>query len=232
MLETRTDGLIVATCESDLKQSNIKEAAQHVPMVLFDRLVEGSGIPTVIEENEHGAYELVKHLISLGHQDIAIINSSASISTVELRQRGYERALLEAGIPRKPEFEYRGQFDEKTGYIGGKRVLTLEQRPSAIFCTNNFITVGTMLAIQELRLSIPQDVSIVSFGDLLVPELITPRITAVIQNPEEVGSTAALILLEALTNKNNQSDARRTSGEIVVLPTHVRLGDSVKPWRE
>lgn len=221
LLEKRVDGILLAPCQSDIGALIQHCADRKIPVVLVDRKASDVRVDTVTEESEVSAYELIKYVISLGHLDIAMINSNVPISTVMERQRGYERALLEASIVPRSEYAMVGGFDQITGYTSGKRLLEMgSQRPSAIFCTNNFITTGVLLAAKELNISVPHDVSVVSFGDLWLSELISPKMTAVIQNPERVGSIAARILLNKLNTDS-------TYVEQVILQTHIRLGDSV-----
>lgn len=222
VLEMRVDAVVVAT--SFTRETN-SLSDRDVPIVMVDRKIPNVRLSSVIEESEKSSFELVKHLIHFGHRHIAIINSAADISTVDARHKGYERALAQFGIERNSHFECRGQFTKESGYLMCKRLLsTQEERPTAIFCANNTLTHGALLAIRELGLSVPDDVSLVSFGDLPMSELIEPRITAVIQHPENVGKATAEILLKELSH-----DKEKDYLENLVLPTHIRLGESARP---
>ncbi|WP_067625523.1 LacI family DNA-binding transcriptional regulator [Alicyclobacillus acidiphilus] len=223
VLEMRVDAMVVA---SSFSTASAPLLDRDVPIILVDRKVEGAHFSSVIEECEKSSYELVKHLIQFGHRDIAILNSSAEISTAQSRQQGYERALSQFGIEPNPNFVCRGQLTKEWGYLMCKRLFSAgEPQPTAIFCANNSLTQGALLAIRELGLAVPDDVSLVSFGDLPLSELIEPRITAVIQNPENVGKKTSEILLKELGRGKDEGGCV----EALVLPTHIRLGESVRP---
>lgn len=222
-LEKRVDAILLATCRAELADFIQTCQARNVPVMLVDRYAMDVAVDTVVEENRTSAYELVKYLIEAGHRRIAIINGSAPISTVVERQEGFERALSDYHVTVPDEYIQRGQFDQETGYRLGKRLLQLTEPPTAIFCSNNFIAVGLIIAVHELGLSIPDDISVVSFGELLLPELVRPKLTSVIQDPVRVGSIAGRLLLRKMENKGQEGNPER-----IILPTHIRLGDSVK----
>ena len=223
LFEKRIDGLVLAPSRMEIKPSIQGYFHQKIPVVLIDRSVNDVAVDTVVEESENSAYELVKHVISMGHRDIAIINGRNALSTVIEREKGYIRALQDAGVSVRSEYMYRGEYNQQSGYSLGKRLLQMgSDRPTAVFCTNNFIALGVMTAANELKLQIPDDLSVVSFGDLLLPEFVTPRITSVIQSPEDVGIASAKLMVERII-----SDVHGNPEEIK-LPTHIRLGESVR----
>lgn len=221
-LEKQVDALVLATSRDEISDSVQRCQQQNVPLMLVDRSISGLEVDTIVEENVNGAYELVKYLIAAGHRKIAIINGTSPISTVLERQRGFELAMKDHHLPIPDGYVQQGGFNQESGYILCKRLLKLGSPPTAIFCSNNFIAVGLIVAVNELGLSIPEDISVVSFGELLVPELIRPRLTAVIQDPVRVGSITGRLLLEKLERDS------RSNVESITLSTHIRLGDSVR----
>ncbi|QQE80560.1 LacI family DNA-binding transcriptional regulator [Alicyclobacillus sp. SO9] len=222
-VEKRVDAIVLATCQEDVSRSVAACQQGGVPVLLIDRSAANIDVDTVVEESVSSTYEIVKYLISLGHRKISMINGSAPISTISERERGFRQALEDFKVPLVPEYIQHGEFTQESGYYLGNRLLTLSDPPTAIFCSNNFITVGLMVAANNLKVRIPEDVSVVSFGELLLPELIQPRVTAVIQDPEKVGKIASRILLHRIEDKS------LTATERTVLSTYIRLGDSVLP---
>lgn len=221
-LEKRVDGLVLAPSRMELGKALDGYLNQAIPVVLVDRSVQDVSVDTVVEESENSTYDLVQYVISMGHSKIAIINGRSVLSTVVERERGYMRALKDAGIPIRTDYILQGDYSQPSGYSLGKRLLNMgSDRPTAVFCTNNSIALGVMIACHELKCQIPKDLSVVSFGDLLLPAFVTPRITAILQNPKMVGTTAARILLDRLSSESSSGI------EEILLPTHVRLGESV-----
>jgi LacI family transcriptional regulator len=173
-----------------------------------------------VEENEESTYHMVKYLLERGHKRISLINGSRHISTVLEREKGYHRAMSEMGV--KVDIVY-GKYDQKSGYRLTKEILThRKERPTAIVCANNDIAIGVLLAIQNCGLSIPKDVSVVSFGEIPLQDLVEPKVTCVVQNPEKVGEVSGGILLKRVTGQGGDLPER------VVLPTTFREGNSVK----
>lgn len=222
-LEKRVDGLVLAPSRMEMRKAMDAYINQGVPVVLVDRSVQDVAVDTVVEESENSTYDLVRYVISMGHHEIAIINGRSALSTVVEREHGYLRALKDAGIAVRKDYIFQGEYNQQSGYSLGKRLLNMgSDRPTAVFCTNNSIALGVMTACHELKYQIPDDLSLVSFGDLLLPEFVTPRITAILQDPKMVGTVAARILLDRLSLDD------RHGVEEILLPTHVRLGESVK----
>jgi DNA-binding LacI/PurR family transcriptional regulator len=226
-LEKRVDGLFLSHCRLEVADSLNKYLNQNIPVVLVDRHAEDLEVDTVYEENIKSSYQLTNHLISIGHRDIAMINSSIGSNSKD-RQRGYEQALKDAGFESSPEYVLCGKFNQQTGYTFGKQLLMMgKKRPTAIFAANNLIAVGVLQAIREFGLEVPNDISLVSFGDLLFPELISPTMTTVIQHPERVGIVAAELLLARMSGDLTNSNMQK-----IVIPTSLRLGQSTKIYKQ
>ncbi|PSR22430.1 MAG: LacI family transcriptional regulator [Sulfobacillus acidophilus] len=224
-LEKRLDGMIIAPVSVTPATDWPQLIVNALPIVLVDRILEGIMIDSVREESRQSSKELVTHLLGYGHRAIGIVNGRTSTTALE-RESGYREALQEAGIIPPEDFMVRGDYDHKTGYLAGKRFLShKEQAPTAVFCTNNLIALGFLQAVHELGYRVPEDISIVSFGDPFEATFQSPKMTIVVQNPAEVGRYAAFMLLEKLDGKPGKNVE-------VILPTVIRLGDSVRAPRE
>ncbi|GBF04127.1 LacI family transcriptional regulator [Deinococcus aerius] len=194
-----------------------------LPVVELDRASGRAGAYTVMVDNEVGAYRAVTHLAALGHRRIGMIVGRLDISTAVERHEGYRRALLEAGLPYRPELVLPGDHREAGGRAAAHTLLTLPpaERPTALFVGNNEMTVGAVLATRDLGLRLPGDLSLVGFDDSRWAQTILPALTVVAQPAYELGALACQTLLA------------RLAGEPV--PTSVRLQttlierDSVAP---
>lgn len=224
-LEKRLDGMIIAPVSVKPATDWPQLIVNALPTVLVDRIVEGLAIDSVREESQRSSKELVTHLLAYGHRSIGIVNGKASTTALE-RESGYREALFDAGIPPNEDFIFRGDYDQKTGYLAGKRFLSNQgHAPTAVFCTNNLIALGFLQAVHELGYRVPEDISIVSFGDPFEATFQSPKMTIVVQNPAEVGRYAAYMLLQKLDGNPSQEVE-------VILPTVIRLGESVRAPRE
>jgi hypothetical protein len=190
---------------------------QNTPTVVIDRHIEGWDVDTVCADSVAGAYALVKHLINLGHRQIAMITGPANTSTSKDRVTGYLLALRESGIEKDEHFIRYGEYRVNVGMALTDQMFDQGLRPTAIFAANNLVAMGALEALQKRNLNVPQDVALVSFDDL--PDLIHifPFLTVVVQSAYEMGTNAAQLLLSRI-NANYPIQPRH-----VVLPTRLIL---------
>jgi len=190
-------GLIfTASCSLTSQYQPMIEAG--IPMVAVSRLPGRLKVDQVTVANEEGARAAVAHLIGLGHKRIAMINGPVNVSTAEERQRGYERAFLDAGLRVPEDLTVHCDFRQNAGFAAVSELLERSRRPTAIFAASNLLTLGALEAIHQLDLKIPEDVAIVGFDDMAWAKSLRPPLTTVAQPALEVGRSAARMLLERI----------------------------------
>jgi len=195
-----------------------------INIVALDRRVSGVKIDSVRSDSENGAYHLIKLLVGLGHKRIAMITGPKDVSTSVDRVAGYRQALIESGL-RDNEQVYHGAFIQQSGYEFTKQAMTQSPRPTAIFGANNFIAIGIIKALRDLRMNVPGDVSVVAFDDFPESMLVAPFLTFAEQPAYEMGRMATELLL------------KRISGEVtggyqnLILPTQIIERGSTGPNR-
>ena len=223
-LEKRLDGVIMAPNSRQASGELLQLFDGQVPVVFVDRTIDGVSANSVHEEGRKASCELVEYLISQGHERIAIVNHSGTITTATEREAGFQDAMARAGLRIRDTDVVWGDYSQETGYRAGKRFLKMvDGSPTAVFCTNNLIALGLLQAVYEAGKTVPDDMSVVSFGDPFPANFMAPKMTIVVQNPAHVGEQAAKLLLRKLDKATESDDA-----EEVILPTHVRLGESVR----
>ena len=211
LIQRQVDGVLLVPAGSSAKPLGLLQG-HGVPVVVIDRRVESRDVDQVRTDSVDGAYRLTHHLIGLGHRRIGLLTGRRDISTSVDRAAGYERALAEAGLALDPELERYGQFSLAAGYEMATELLTLTQRPTALFCANEFIAFGALRALRELSLRVPDDLSLVCFDDLPEEWLVDPFLTVVDQPAYDMGRRAAELLLGRLDG------TRPAGGEQVILP--------------
>ncbi len=216
------DGLIIAPTGLHSERL-IRMAQAGLPIVLLDRDTPGLDAPLVGVDNEGGAYQATQYLLELGHRQIAILVGMATISTQVTRFNGYKRALREAGLPlneslviRADSRSYSNQLAlldtppsgfrtnnqmTPTAYYVLQRVLNSPPLPTAIFITNNEMTVGALHALRQRGLRCPEDISLISFDDHDWAPIFVPPLTVVRQPTYELGQAAAILLLKMLNHE-------------------------------
>ena len=143
--------------------SKLEEISTRTPIVLIDRYFEKHNLPYVATDNYIGAYQATKLLLESGHSKILCIQGPDISITTKERVRGYLDALREAGY--QDNAMIRGnEFSIQNGYIETKLALNSTTKPTAIFALSSTILLGAVKALNEHKVRIPQDMSIISFA--------------------------------------------------------------------
>jgi LacI family transcriptional regulator len=168
---------------------------QSFPIVMIDDQGRPTSIPWVGADNRAGAYQAVRHLISLGYQRIAHIRGPASYQCSQERYEGYHQALLEAGLTPDPSLVVQGTFEIASGRAAAQTLFTLAERPSAVFAANDDMAWGVLEMAEQFGLRVPEDVALVGFDDMAPSRHKRPALTTVKQPFHEMGRRAAELLL-------------------------------------
>ena len=200
--------------------SSIRWNAQTVPTVCIDRRPEDWDGDYVVVANHRGSEEAAEYLIRMGHRAIGVITGPLSLTNARERLDGFASGLRAAKVPLLPEFIQEARFDLESGQKAAARLLLLLPRPTAIFATNDLMALGALAAVREAGLSCPQDVSIMSFDGLEISQFSSPVLTSVYQPGYQMGAAAARLLLDRI-------EGRKKASEGLVLPTQLRIRDSV-----
>ena len=166
--------------------------------VAVDRSPSNVRSDLVTVDNVEGTRTGVAHLLAMGHRDVALLGGPSRHSTAKERERGYEQALRDAGRPLRPELVYYGDFREGGGYDGMKALIALPHRPTAVFVANNLMTLGAFRALHEAGIRIPEEIAVVGFDDMPWATSLNPPLTVASQPSQEIGSSAADLLLDRI----------------------------------
>lgn len=204
MFKTNNIKGLIITPKTDQVEYNAKYLYQlealGVPIVLLDRGINLSHFNSVFVNNVSGAFEAVSALVNEGHKDIAII--SGPMSSIPGRERffGYENALKSNNIKVNDDLIFHGDFSLQSGYDITKEIIKLKQRPTALFAANNMMAKGAVKALMEEGLSIPEDISFISFDDVDMFEIMNMNISTVSRPTETMGKVATEMLFELINN--------------------------------
>ena len=212
MLAHRVEGILIAPVSDRSREHLRRLTSFDVPFVLVDRTVPGVEADAVLGDSKEGAQRLVEHLLSLGHRRIGMIVESDDVSTARDRRIGYESALRAAGIPTASELVARASVDPSGGYGGMRRLLALDEPPTAVFTVNNLVALGAIEAVRSAGLEVPDDVALVCFDDIEYASRLYPFLTVMEQPAETVGTLSAQLLLERIENRAPERP------RVVVLP--------------
>ena len=194
------DGIIMAPVQKD--NLHIKELLEKKrPLVFIDRIFDDVEAHSVISDNADAVYNAAKHFADLGHKRVALLRGRKDIYTVKKRVEGFIKAAKEFHFQDVDSLIVGNGFHLEDGYNAVKEVLKLQNPPTALISTGNLVAIGAIKAVLENGLSIPKDISIISFADsIFSPYLMTPLTT--INHPRaEIGKHAFQLLLKQINSK-------------------------------
>lgn len=222
VLARRPLGVILVLSTFGAAQRHQLES-RSIPFVVFDTAGEPpEGVPTVGSNNWSGGLAATRHLIGLGHRRIAVISGPADVLCSRARVDGFRSAHEEAGLTVDPALVHYGDFYVAGGYEYGMRLLTLPERPTAIFAGSDMQALGVLRAARELGLQVPRDLSVVGYDDLPLAAWIGPALTTVNQPLHAMATTATTMLLDLA--RGATPPLRR-----VELPTQLIVRESTAP---
>lgn len=174
----------------------ISAALAGLPVVTVDRDIAVDGAWVVRSDHRRGGRLATEHLIELGHEHIAHIRGPAELSVATDRHDGYRQALEEAGLPYDASLVVEGDFLEESGYDGLRTLRRRRRFFSAVFCGNDLMAIGALRALEDVGLSVPEEVGVVGFDDIHLASYLRPGLTTVHQPVQELGRRAAALLIE------------------------------------
>ncbi|KAF0864076.1 LacI family DNA-binding transcriptional regulator [Pseudomonas sp. LD120] len=229
LLEKRIDGLIVTSAGGD---SGLAQglAGVRTPMVIVDRGLEGLDADLVRIDHQYGAYLATRHLLELGHRDIACIAGPANTSAAQMRLAGFYQALREAGVAVPAQRILESDFSSTGGYQVAAQLLS-EHPPSAIFAANDMMGIGVLRAAAERNIRVPSELSVIGFDDILMSRYVFPALTTVGQSILQLGETAAELLLRRIASPDLPIDQRIVTPNIVLRESTAPLGGAFAEYR-
>ncbi|KRK78881.1 hexuronate operon repressor, LacI family [Companilactobacillus nodensis DSM 19682 = JCM 14932 = NBRC 107160] len=194
-------------------------------IVLIDRNMGILDIPFVGSDNFSESKILTEYLIQQGHQKIMFVSGTDKAITAQDRLFGYKAALEENNLQFDEKNVVKGYYKQEDAYKNTYTFLTnnlkSDEPCTAIFSSNNLMTIGIIQAIHELNLRIPQDISLVSFGQLDSQEIIEPKVTCIKQNIEQLAKSTLEKTIEALDDNKSNIDSN-------IIRDSLEIGTSVK----
>lgn len=210
----RIDGLIVAPVGGEAAHL-IQLRAQGLPITQVDRVFASLKATSITTDNTAGVQEAVRHLVQRGRRRIACLQGEPNSSVNIARVRGYKAGLAAAGIPFRADWLVGNSYLPPSDWTEVKQLLETRDRPEAILALGNILALTALRIAQEMELTIPQDLAVVSFDDAPWAPLTMPSLTTIAQPVAELGVRAFQELLVAM--------ARRKSSEAkqIVLPARL-----------
>ena len=194
LLDRNVDGLILATARLDdeLPRHLRERGVAHALVLRTDGVS-----PSALGDDEVGGYLAVRHLIDLGHRDIAVVTGPSFTSTGVARLAGARRALDEAGIVPPEEWLMAAGYGIENGFSAGESLLVgnAEKRPSAVFAANDNLAMGIIAAAHRFHVTVGEDLALVGYNDIpLSSRLATPLSSVRVPLDQIAGNAIDLIV--------------------------------------
>lgn len=205
LVSRQVDGIILAATGKHYE--HIKELVEKlkIPYVIIDSKIEGLKSNLVIHDNRNGAFILTEHLIKHGYKNIACIAGDIDDFTGKERLIGYKEALQKYGLQINENLIKYGNWQIQDSYYSTLQLFKYSNiKPRAIFISNSIMAIGTVKALREMKISIPEEVALVSFDNLSFIESMSVPLTTLEKIDNKIGETAAKIVYEKILNKDDK----------------------------
>jgi LacI family transcriptional regulator len=215
LAQRRIDGLVIATSsETDPLLLETLRALEF-PVVLIDR-EQPAHADAVAVNHAVGIRQAVLYLADMGHRRIAIISGEPQVHPTRSRMAGFNEGLRLRGLKCPPEYVRTTSFSAETGYAGTRLLLELPKPPTAIIAGGSALLPGLIRAARELKVSIPERLSVIAGADSDVAELASPAFTVVRWSHDRLGKAAGRFLIDRLDRPELARQRLSVDAELVL----------------
>lgn len=197
LVNKQVDGIIMVSYGAD-KDYIMELLNKKIPVILLDRMVKGIDCDCVLADNLNASYQAVEALITRKHKRIGIISGPDGTYTAEERRKGYERVHEDYDPKIDDGLIVSSDYTAEGGYKALSHFWEMPERPSAVMVTNYEMTIGAIMAINDLGINVPVDLSIIGFDNIQMSKVVRPPLSIVEQPMKEIGMTAARLLVKRL----------------------------------
>jgi DNA-binding LacI/PurR family transcriptional regulator len=212
--ERRVDGILVTASRVGALYAPLLSGLK-VPIVLINNQHPDEFIHSVTIDNVTASCAATRHLLDLGHRRIAYVGDRFGLQSDTERFTGYRQALAAADCPFLPELVAHGDGQARGAGQAMEKLLALRPRPTAVFCYNDMSALGAMQAIYAHGLSVPGDISVVGFDDLMITAFTRPLLTTIRQPKQQMGRLGVETLLQLFSGVETEASVK-LKGELVV----------------
>ncbi|HSH05380.1 MAG TPA: LacI family DNA-binding transcriptional regulator [Anaerolineae bacterium] len=213
VMSGRVDGLLVINPFVDERYSYLPA---DFPVVLAGARPRHGQWQSVALNDEDVGYQATKHLLALGHRQIATVTGPLTEDCAQDRRYGYQQALQEAGIPLRADWLLTGDWSAASGYACWQRFGRSRELPTAVFAQNDQMAIGVLRAAYSQGIQIPQQLSIIGVDDIPMAAYATPALTTLRQDFHAIGQQAMQLLIAQAQNQHGQIVQKRLPAQLIV----------------
>lgn len=214
------DGFLLSMAkETELNQkvSHFKESiANGTPIVMFDRVAQTVSCDKVITDDLEGATKTVEYLYKKGHKKIAFVSTMSNLHIGKQRLEGYKEGLKNVGLTYNENLVLNIVEQDYKKYKNIVRPFVKDHAIDAVITTGESVAVSVMKAIKKNNQKIPKDAAVIAFSNGILSRHSSPKMTTISQHGEQMGATAARILIEKLENKTTEITTEIIKTDLVI----------------
>lgn len=196
LMTSRADGVVLSPPLCDDLEIIALLRDNNTPFASLSPARKPEKTPAIRHDDRGAAAHMTRHLIDLGHTNIALIAGPRGHHASSERQAGYSDAMQEAGLPIDETRIVSGDYSLRSGLDAAREIVALSPRPTAIFATNDDMAVGAMTAIMAQGLKVPDDISVAGYDDTRLASAIWPPLTTIRQPVSDMAKRAAERLMD------------------------------------
>ncbi|MES2458440.1 MAG: LacI family DNA-binding transcriptional regulator [Bacteroidota bacterium] len=205
LLSGRVDGILISVSSGTENYDHFRELVDKIPVVFFDRTIEGIDAVKITTDDYESAYQATCHLIENGCSNIAYLYALSNLCTGQRRLEGYKDALAAHQLAINNDLIIGYDKNPDQNYENIKQLISV-QKPDAVFSSIEEFALPCYYVCRELGLNIPNDLKIISFSNLSTAPLLSPSLTTITQPAFEIGKEAAGFLFKILDKKPFDAD--------------------------
>ncbi|RYY54222.1 MAG: LacI family transcriptional regulator [Chitinophagaceae bacterium] len=212
----RVDGMMISVSNTTADFEHLKDVnTTGLPLVFFDRIVEGFDVPRVSSDDTDAAFNGTEHLLQKGCKRIALLKMSGHLSISTRRSSGYLRALEKHGLAGSA-IQVECGTDDESNRTKIRELLQGPDRPDAIFAAVEKLAINTYEVCRDTGVRIPTDLKVISFSNLSATALFDPPLTTIVQPAYEIGKEAAAVLFKIIEKKTLVPGEKKS-----IFPSHI-----------
>ncbi len=233
LTDSMVDGIIILSqADSDCPEDhdyifslkNLKKGKHPIPVVSLEKTFGEHGLDSIVSDNRNAGYIATKHLIDLGHRQIACITGPMNMEMCRYRLQGYQEALSEFDLSFQPELVKIGDFSPVMGYTC-MRELVSETEITAVFAMNDQSGIGAIKAIKDSGLRVPQDIAVMGFDNIFPSTLINPSLSTINVAKYQMGVAAAKRIIQRINDEPVDSNLVLLKTQLIVRKSTDLDGD-------
>ena len=218
MYKSRVDGLLVSFAGDTEDISHLDLFFRKgISVIFFDRVFHHPDCTSIVIDNYKAAHKATTHLIDQGCKQIIHITNNLQCSVYTERLRGYQQALLDAGIDSNPDLVFNIRLNDSAGKETLKRINKLNLQPDGIFAANDTSAVSVICHLKTYGIKVPEDIAVIGFNNDPISRVIEPNLSTISYPGKKMGEIAAQTLIDRLNNKHiEKADTLVLNHELII----------------